>query len=115
MYWRGLRDVTGSMKELRRIKSLASPPLRQEIDLSKDLGPQVKGLNIDVPSTVILAVEGSPVGQIELDSQITQPLLEWIVQSVITGLHAEVVVELARAAGHRHPDELDPIPILEAL
>jgi GT2 family glycosyltransferase len=94
-YWRGLRDATGSMKELRRLRERAFPRLHQEIDVARDVAPQVRELIVYVPSTILIRYEGVAVGSIDLPAHIEEPLLPWLVRQISTQLTEDLLIEIA--------------------
>jgi hypothetical protein len=95
-YWRGLRDATGSMRELRRLRERAFPRLHQEVDVSGDLAPQVRELTVYVPSTILIRYKGVAVGSIDLPAHIEDSLLPWLIRQISKQLTDELLIEIAR-------------------
>jgi hypothetical protein len=85
------------MDGLRAVRGRPGP-LHQELDVSRDLGPQVRELNNDVASTVIVTYEGVAVGSIELPAHIEEPLLPWLVRELGARLRDELLMEITRRA-----------------
>jgi GT2 family glycosyltransferase len=97
-YWRGLRDSVGSMEDLRALRETALPPMRQQIDASRPLMCQVEGLNIDVPSHLVVTYDDEPIGSIELHPSDPEPLLAFIVQKITSNMSTPLLLQLARGA-----------------
>jgi GT2 family glycosyltransferase len=108
-YWRGARKAAGSTAAVRAFRQVVVPTLMQEIDVGFPLAPQVVRLNIDVPSSLVVAYEGRPVGSIDLHPGVADPLLPWIVRAISSRLPAQLLLELARAAVAPHSESVDSI------
>ena len=97
-YWRGLHDALGSMKGLRELRrtAIAFPP--QEVDVRRPLPQQVAGLNIDVPSSLVVLLDGRPVGRLDLKPTLNEPFLPWLSHQISAHLSEEIMAEAARAS-----------------
>jgi hypothetical protein len=107
-YARGLRDSLGSMDALCALREDALPPMTQQIDVARALAPQVERLNIDVPSRLVVVCAEAPVGTIDLRPNLAEPLLPWLVREVSARLSDELLLEFARAALLREPEDTRP-------
>ena len=97
-YWRGLHDALGSMKGLRQLRRTAVVALPQEVDVRRPLPPQVAGLNIDVPSSLVVLLDGRPVGRLDLKPNLNEPFLPWLSHQISAHLSKEILAEAARAS-----------------
>ena len=94
-YWRGLRESAGSMRDLRLIRQSAPPRLQQVIDVSVDLGFQVRALTVDIPSTILIVHAREVIGALDLHAHIEEPLLPWIVREMSSQLKDPLMLGLA--------------------
>jgi GT2 family glycosyltransferase len=97
-YWRGIRDVVGSTEGLRAVQRTAARPVTQHVDLAEPLPPQVTRLEIDVPSTLEIWLDGKAIGRLDLRPSQSAPMLEWLTREIAAHLAPEVLAELGRRA-----------------
>jgi len=97
-YWRGLRDSVGSLKALRELRATAPPSMTQKIDVSRPLTPQVRRLNIDVQSRLLVVYGEELIGSIDLVPNNPEATLPWIVREISSQLSASFLLLVARTA-----------------
>ena len=97
-YWRGLRAAAGSLKEVRALRAMALPELRQQIDILQPLEPQVRSLNIDIPSRLIVTAGDEALAVIMIPAELEEPLAPWLARELSGRLSETLVLALARDA-----------------
>jgi GT2 family glycosyltransferase len=90
-YWRGLRDILGSMDAVRALRESAAPTPTQSVDVGQPLAPQVAALNFDVPSLLEIRIDERAIGRLELKPDLTEPVLPWLVREITHHLAPSVV------------------------
>ena len=95
-YWRGLRASAGSLKAVRALRAMALPELRQQIDVLQPLEPQVRALNIDVPSRLIVSAGDEAIAMLTIPAELEEPLAPWLARELSGRLSETLVLALAR-------------------
>jgi glycosyltransferase involved in cell wall biosynthesis len=82
-YWRGVRDALGSWPALRRYQAGALPLPEAHIELDAGgLPAELPPLWVDGPSRVALFVQGQPLGTLELEEPIQDPLRPFLAETI---------------------------------